>query len=234
VSVPATGGSSSTWRTDEGDAARPAARRARANASPRRFRPGKHNRGTRITFRLAAPGRVVFVVRGPAPSCDVAGRFAVRGRRGVNNVRFKGRIGRRTLPAGTYVITARSRDRTAVRRLVVVLLPRRGSARVEHLRCEAQTEQVAAVPGADNASPPPAAQPGKKTESGVLPAVERKLRSVPQLLPSIPKPPMPSVAGTEPGSGPWFVGMVALALLALSGLGLVVYVLHFIRKPHSA
>jgi hypothetical protein len=164
----------------------------------------------------------------------VAGRFAVRGRRGVNNVRFKGKIGRRTLPAGTYVITARSRDRTAVRRLVVVLLPRRGSARVERLRCEAQTEQVAALPDAATGSPPPAAKPGKKAESGVLPAVERKLRSVPQLLPSIPNPPMPSIAGTEPGSGPWFVGMIALALLALSGLGLLVYVLNFIRKPHSA
>jgi hypothetical protein len=68
-----------------------------------------------------------------------------------------------------------------------------------------------------------------KKRSGVLPAIERKLGQVPQLL-----PPLPSVAGSEPGSTPWFIGMLAVSLLALSGIGILVYVVRFIRRPHSA
>jgi hypothetical protein len=173
---------------------------------------------------------VFFVVRGPAPSCEVAGRFSVRGRRGVNGVRFKGRIGRRTLRPGTYTITARSRRGVTLRRLVLVLLPPRGDARAETLDCSSgpSTPSTAATAAGAGSTAPPPAKPAKKA-SGVLPAIERKLRQVPDAL-----PPLPVIAGSEPGSASWFVGLLALALLALSGLGILVYVVRFVRRPHSA
>jgi hypothetical protein len=172
---------------------------------------------------------VYFVVRGPAPSCDVAGRFSVRGRRGVNSVRFKGKIGRRTLRPGTYTITARTRRGATLRRLVLVLLPPSGRARTQALDCSARTDTAgtaATTAGLDSTGPPAAKT---KKASGVLPAFERKLRQVPEAL-----PPLPAIAGNEPGSASWVVGMLALTLLALSGLGILLYVVRFVRKPHSA
>jgi hypothetical protein len=32
----------------------------------------------------------------------------------------------------------------------------------------------------------------------------------------------------------WVIGLLALALLALSGLGILLYVVRFVRRPHSA
>ena len=91
----------------------------------RRVRVAKQRRAARITFTLNRPGRVLFVVRGPAPSCGVAGRFSVRGDRGVNHVRFTGRVGRRNLPYGTYRVTARTPGRAPSRPVLVAVGERR-------------------------------------------------------------------------------------------------------------
>jgi hypothetical protein len=209
----------------------------RFHATPRRFRPGA-KRGTRLTFRLARPGRVVFVVRGPAPSCAIVGRFSVRGHRGVNRVRFKGKVGRRTLRAGTYAITAHGRS--TVRRVVVVVLPRRGEATQRSLECSGSNSSATGLAAAPTPGTGPGAPGGGKARkahehrsSGVLPAIERKVRSLPHALPKIPMPPLPAIGTAEPGSGPWLVGILALVLLGLSGLGILAYVIRFIRKPRS-
>jgi hypothetical protein len=42
------------------------------------------------------------------------GRFSVRGRRGVNQLRFSGRLRGRALSAGAYFLTAQATDRSGV------------------------------------------------------------------------------------------------------------------------
>jgi hypothetical protein len=210
----------------------------RLKASPRRFRSGARQRGIRITFRLSAPGRVVFLVRGPAPSCEVVGRFTVRGRRGTNRVRFKGRVGRRTLAPGTYALTARPAGRGQRTRPVVVTV---GTGSPQELVCsgtaegnffgtapffdgdESSTATAAATTDGD-------ATPGKR-DRGVLPAISRKIRELPKAIPT-PAIPRPGVPG-DTGSPPMILGLAALALLALSGLLIIAYVIRFLRGPHT-
>ena len=61
-------------------------------------------RGTLISFRLSRPGKVLLVVRSGAGACEVVGRRQVAGTRGLNRVRFRGRIHGRPLAPGRYVI----------------------------------------------------------------------------------------------------------------------------------
>jgi hypothetical protein len=85
-------------------------------------------RKTTIVFTLRKPSIVLFVVRELAPACRRAGSFRVLGRRGVNRIRFRGRIGRRLLPPGTYRIDARTlpgRRTVARARFVIVGHPSR-------------------------------------------------------------------------------------------------------------
>jgi hypothetical protein len=218
-------------------------------ARSRRVTRGKRKRAARITFTLSAPGRVVFVVRGPAPSCGVIGRFSVRGHRGKNLVRFKGRVGRRNLPYGTYRITAKTRGRAASRPIVVFVGDRAGSRQFDCRSSGSSSFRSyasllgtfsasgngtsgsgsAEASGNKGAESPVKGQDRKakeKPDSGVLPAVTNRLRKIPEAL---PRPHLPS-ASTSP---PWIIGAAALILLILSGLALVLYVLRFLRRPHT-
>jgi hypothetical protein len=64
----------------------------------------------RVTFvlRLARPAVVEFTVFRIAPDCRLAGTFRVKAHAGVNRVGFRGRIGRRELRPGTYLIRAQT------------------------------------------------------------------------------------------------------------------------------
>jgi hypothetical protein len=64
----------------------------------------------RVTFvlRLVRAAVVEFTVFRIAPDCRLAGTFRVKAHPGVNRVGFRGRIGRRELPPGTYLIRART------------------------------------------------------------------------------------------------------------------------------
>ncbi|HEV3479995.1 MAG TPA: hypothetical protein VG144_11180, partial [Gaiellaceae bacterium] len=195
-------------------------------ASPRRVSAGPRSRGTRITFRLSAPARVVFVVRGPAPSCAIVGRFNVRGRPGVNHVRFKGKIGRRTLAPGTYALTVRRAPR--LRRVVVII----GSQPRARFDCSDAGSSVftAALPRFGRTSSAEPAPPAEEQPRGVLPTITKKIRALPKAIPMppIPKPSMPRPPGDAP---PTIVGLLALALLALSAIAIVAYVIRFLRGP---
>ena len=59
----------------------------------------------RLAFTLPKAGRILLVVRGPAPSCRVAGVIPVRGRRGPNTVYFAGRVHGRRLDPGLYLLS---------------------------------------------------------------------------------------------------------------------------------
>ena len=54
-----------------------------------------------------------MIVRGPAPSCRVAGYIPVRGRKGVNTVYFAGRVHGRRLEPGVYLISLSPNHRLA-------------------------------------------------------------------------------------------------------------------------
>jgi hypothetical protein len=209
----------------------------RLKASPLRFKSGARRGGTRITFRLSAPGRVVFLVRGPAPSCNVVGRFTVRGRRGLNRVRFKGRVGRRTLGPGTYALTAHPARQARRTRPVVVTV---GTGSPQALDCSGAAEgnffgfapffdgEESSIATA-SASPEGAAKPGKR-DRGVLPAISKKIRELPKAIPTPPIP-RPGIPGAD--SPPMILGLAALALLALSGPFIVAYVIRYLRGPHT-
>lgn len=79
-----------------------------------------------LVFALRRAALVEFVVIEVAPDCRRVGRFRVTGQRGVNRVRFRGRIGRRVLAPGTYLITGRTlpQGRSLVQtKLVIVSRP---------------------------------------------------------------------------------------------------------------
>jgi hypothetical protein len=183
---------------------------------------------TRITFTLSARALVVFVVRGPAPSCDVAGRFRVRGKRGVNHLRFTGRIGRRRLAAGTYRVVARPRGRLPSRPVTVVL----GGGPRDAFACRSAVPAgpfetvLASLSGSSSGQPPASTRERREQKrSGVLPAVTDKLKALPRAVPTLP----------DGASAPHrLVGLGALLLLALSLLALVVYVVRFVRGPHPS
>jgi hypothetical protein len=63
-----------------------------------------------VTFvlRLRRAALIEFTVFRIAPDCRLAGTFRVAAHAGVNRVPFRGRIGRRVLRPGTYLIRAQS------------------------------------------------------------------------------------------------------------------------------
>ena len=166
----------------------------------------------------------------------MAGRFSVRAGRGVNHVRFTGRLGRRILPRGTYRITARTKGRPPSRPIAVVVGNTRargtfdcgstpaedGFAAIVGTFANGDDGNGAANSGSASGSARADVTP-KKHDSGVLPAVSQRLRELPDALPR------PQLAAS--GSPSWILGVGALLLLVLSGVALVVYVVRFMRRP---
>jgi hypothetical protein len=184
-------------------------------------------------------------VRGPAPSCGVVGRFSVRGRRGTNRVGFTGRLRQRTLGPGAYRITARTRAGTAARPVVVLIEPTGGERSFACGRSPVQeSDPFVALLGslANGEATPPSAHPAAATTdesndgvsrdrskenggAGVLPRVKGRLRSIPELLPGVQTP--------DSSSSPsGIVGAAILLLLAVSALGVLLYVLRFLRRAY--
>jgi hypothetical protein len=184
-----------------------------------------------LSFWLSGRARVVFVVRGPAPDCSTAATFAYPGHRGRNRVRFTGRIGKRRLSPGEYTISPAliRGTRPARNASVGVAVSRDGStpARVEQ-DCN------------------PSSLSGRATVAGRLTgtasaskAALRKPESKPRkrkfgVLGAFKAPKLPELSLPQPSDGlPWFVGIGALGLLLLSGLGLLAYVVNFLRRANA-
>lgn len=91
----------------------------------------RRTRGVTITFWLSRRATLLVLVDEVAPDCRFAGHFLVRGRPGLNVVRFNGRIKKRALDAGTYRLTVHPRGQRARRlaRTTVVVLERPPRAR---------------------------------------------------------------------------------------------------------
>jgi hypothetical protein len=73
---------------------------------------------------LSQGGRVYFIVKQVSPDCRIAGRFSVRGHKGVNRVPFKGKVRGKPLAPGTYLISATTRRSERIMRTTVVVLER--------------------------------------------------------------------------------------------------------------
>lgn len=71
-----------------------------------------------FVFHLAEPGRVRVTFR--EVRCGGTASLTLRGHRGLNRVRFTGRIGRHRLAPGTYRIRVRGHGRTLLRKTLVV------------------------------------------------------------------------------------------------------------------
>jgi hypothetical protein len=98
--------------------------RSPIHASKTVVRPGRRNGGTTLVFTLSEGTVVRFTVVRVYPSCERVGSFSVRAHSGVNRVRFKGRLGRRPLPAGTYRLVAQARGREAAAATVTIVVAR--------------------------------------------------------------------------------------------------------------
>jgi hypothetical protein len=94
------------------------------HASKAVVRPGRPNGGTTLVFTLRQGTVVRFTVVRVYPSCERVGSFTVRGRAGVNRVRFGGRLGRRPLAPGTYRLVAQARGRERAAATVTIVVPR--------------------------------------------------------------------------------------------------------------
>ena len=104
----------------------------RSTARSRTFAATTHRTAQRVSvqlaFRLAKAGRTFLIVRGPAPSCRVAGYIPVRGRKGANTIYFAGRVHGRRLEPGVYLISLSPNRRLApgaATEYVRVVSPRR-------------------------------------------------------------------------------------------------------------
>jgi hypothetical protein len=89
-----------------------------------------------IVFRLSRPTVLRVTVVRVYPTCKRIGTFTVRGRVGVNRIRFRGRLGNRTLPAGGYrlIVRARGAERDAAAVPIVVARGPVSAATVRRLR----------------------------------------------------------------------------------------------------
>jgi hypothetical protein len=96
--------SSAGSRSSSAQSSQPAsAKRAdRIRATPHR---SKNRVTVRLKFRLAAAERLFLIIRGPAPSCSLAGVIPLRGHRGANTIDFAGRAEGRNLPPGRYLLS---------------------------------------------------------------------------------------------------------------------------------
>lgn len=118
------------WSTGSSTESRPAAterreRRDRLEAKPQR---SKGRVSVRLEFLLPNAKRVFIIVRGPAPSCRIAGVIPFRGRKGENAAQFSGRIRGRVLDPGVYLLTISQTRRLKARaptEYVRVASPRR-------------------------------------------------------------------------------------------------------------
>ena len=110
-------------------------------------------------FTLPKASLIEFVVVQVSPECRRVGRFRVRGRKGVNRVVFKGRVGRTMLSPGTYRIRANASGRRVVdTRLVVV--SRRDAGEIASARTAdacASSTSASAGPGSLGPAAPTAA-----------------------------------------------------------------------------
>ena len=209
----------------------PAAARPTRAARARTFDATMHRTSGRVSVRLAvmlpASGRAFLIVRGPAPSCRVAGYVPLRGQGGATTVFFAGRVHGRRLDPGVYRISLSPNRRLvtgAPTEFVRVAAPRRSVPLPESAPRPACSR---AAPVAKPAAKKPPAPPTARVAEAAAkePAAEDADDAAAAALP---------VAGVlgeateEPDAGP-FLAIAVLALVAGLLLAMVGLVTKFLR-----
>jgi hypothetical protein len=238
---------------------RPALRRL--SASPARFvnrRTVGRRAGTTLTFFLSAPARIRFTILGKAPDCRPLGAFVRGGRKGVNRVRFLGRLRGRPLPPGRYTLVPeimRGPGRRALPRVTVVVLSDRlptgaGETPVRP-ECVAGTGSGARSAGRRDLDPfwkeagfaaAPLAAGAYATERGNATAARRESASGVAGVSTLgadatanadPLGNVPIVSSIMPDDAavpPMMLGISALVAVGLASLILVILVVRFVHR----
>lgn len=228
--APGPSGSSSTSGPVPASASQPASRGAASSPHVSRTRfhtRGPGRRGTTITFHLRAPATVVLLVRGPSPSCDLAGRRVVSLGEGVSRVRFLGRFRGRPLAPGTYGITMVARHggtTTTLGRLAIAVVPpgekiRQSAARPVFEGCEAAGSSFSSEPFAGLGL--------------VLPTAAHKVVGTPDAPKASFRPPrlhVPVPIAGSSGGGPAWLAILFYAVVMLAGASMLLLVLSFAKQ----
>jgi hypothetical protein len=197
-----------------------------------------------VRFALPTRSRVTVDVRGPLPSCNRTARFAVVGRRGPNTLMFNGRIGRRRLVEGSYLLALTPTGRRPA--WVAVHVGPRGAQPLPRVivgqalsQCSSITAaraglalrlDVTPIGGTPSATSPAAAPTAKQPPA----APHETTRPEPVTQPKAIALPFEGVeeAISELPAG---LGYLLLLLLAAAGLAsllcLVAYVVRYVRSP---
>jgi hypothetical protein len=184
-----------------------------------------------VRFRLRAPATVVFTVRGPSPSCGVAGKKSVRGHSGVNRVRLNGRFGDRTLGPGSYeivVVARRGKAHKRVGRISIQVVPpgsrvrRPGSAPA--FRCVSSSSfGQTGIPGAGLFVSPP----DKNRGGGGPQQPQTKPQKAPGRSGVLAEPPFH--IGTGNGGVDMLLALLLYGTLGIGGAVLLVYLVRVLR-----
>jgi hypothetical protein len=192
----------------------------------------------RLAFTLPRADRVFLIVRGPAPSCRIAGYIPVRGRKGANQVAFAGRVHGRRLEPGIYLISLSPNRRLvpgAATEYVRVVSPRRSLPLAESARKPSCSEAaaLAADPTArillGEALPPPASPAARpalpRPKAQTVPDDEDNGDEASGFMPDV------GVLGVATGDAAEqpFVAIAVLTLVAGLVIAMVALVTRFLR-----
>ena len=209
---------------------RPGEKTIAVAATTTRRRPGV----VTVRFTLAGARRVMVILRGPLPSCNTTARFALRGHRGTNAVRFNGTVGEQRVEPGSYLLGIKPVTGSTVRWAAVHVGPRGAQPlprRIVHPaldQCSSPTAFRALLAGWFDSTPMAGGTAGAEATK-VMP---------PQPVERVPAP----EASVLPFSGiqdaaaelPSALGYFLLAIIGGTLLGLGFFVVRFIRTPPTA
>jgi hypothetical protein len=185
-----------------------------------------------ISFRLKRAGAVLLVVRSAHGACEVIGRRRVAGVRGLNRVRFTGRVHGRPLAPGRYVIdvvVVRGKSHKRVGRVAVeIVRPGRHLTKAQRgapveFACAASATShflPAAVLDARTGGGAGSSASGHPSKAG------GGFRSA--VLGVFKPPKIPGLAGSEDGGLAW-LGLGIYIVLVAALLTMLLYVSRFLR-----
>jgi hypothetical protein len=187
-------------------------------------------RGTVLTFRLRRSGTVELVVRGA--NCSVLGLKRLRGHRGLNRVRFDGRLHGRPLAPGRYTIVlavVRGSTQTRLGAIAVEIVPP-GRRLSRAQRIAPLSSDCAAAVNAPALPVPLASTAGPLAVAGAVPSkplpgpTNKKSRT--GVLGVSLKPPRVLV---PMGGAPAWLGALLLGVFGLAGAAVAVYLTRYLR-----
>ena len=196
----------------------------------------------RLAFTLSRAARLFLIVRGPFPSCRVAGYIPVKGHKGKNTVIFAGRAQGHPLDPGVYLLslsTTRSVTPGAPSEYVRVVSPRQAVPLPDSVPAPSCAEATAAPPGFTTtwvslvrAIPTAATRaPGSKRPTAQIASAQKNDTDDGQDAAGLfPSPDGGALAGvTSSANEHPFAAIAVLALLAALLFGMVTLVTRFVR-----